>query len=401
MIFVALATRSTRFPLCLNMIGILFVSWIQVIFCPTLLVQSYSVLPQVRTPGLDRSTPEHITSLHRPLLSTLALRSVSNGNLEDDFNSMSTHLLSDDSTTTTTTTTTGQVGRKNFIRGSLIAFSALVDLRPAWGTTVDPKTGIRLPDPGEIENSVPTDWSEEENPISSFSSSDGGGGVGGGGKSESNTQFARLDNTPDSIFYQDPRFVEHVDENAVKLMTEYISETAIRPGRDAVVLDLCSSWTSHIDQRVSEKMTRIAGLGMNAKELERNPSLTDWIVQDLNETPQLSKYETDSFDVVLCQLSIDYLTKPLQVLKEVGRVLKPGGQVHIIFSNRLFLSKAVGLWTGGDDIDHAYYVGSYLHFCNGGFESIQAKDLSTRKAGKDKRIVGDPLFVVTATKAKA
>lgn len=183
-------------------------------------------------------------------------------------------------------------------------------------------------------------------------------------------------------------------------MAEYISNTAIQPGRDSAVLDLCSSWTSHIEANVAGKMTRIAGLGMNAKELEKNTALTDWIVQDLNQNPVLSKYEDESFDVVLCQLSIDYLTKPLQVLKEVGRVLKVGGQVHIIFSNRLFLSKAVGLWTGGDDIDHAYYVGSYLHFCEGGFEDIKAKDLSNRKGGKDRLIVGDPLFVVSATKKK-
>lgn len=281
--------------------------------------------------------------------------------------------------------------RKRFIEASAAAFTAMCGIHPAWSTTIDPKTGIRLPDPGEIEASIPTDWSDEENPITSS---------GAGSDRKSNTQFARLDDKPDSFFYEDPRFVEHVDENAVKLMTEYISNAAIQPGRDAAVLDLCSSWTSHIDANTAGKMTRIAGLGMNAKELDRNTALTDWIVQDLNDNPLLTKYEDESFDVVLCQLSIDYLTKPLQVLKEIGRILKVGGRVHIIFSNRLFLSKAVGLWTGGDDIDHAYYVGSYLHFCEGGFEGIKAKDLSNRKGGGDKRIVGDPLFVVSATKGK-
>jgi hypothetical protein len=82
----------------------------------------------------------------------------------------------------------------------------------------------------------------------------------------------------------------------------------------------------------------------------------------------------------------------------MGRVLKPGGKVHIIFSNRLFLSKAVALWTGADDIDHAFTVGSYLHFCQGGFEQIAARDLSVRN-GREKMIVGDPLYVVTALKA--
>lgn len=78
---------------------------------------------------------------------------------------------------------------------------------------------------------------------------------------------------------------------------------------------------------------------------------------------------------------------------------KPGGKIAIIFSNRLFLSKAVGLWTGSDDIEHSYTVGCYLHYCNGGFENIKAEDLSTRKQkGKEKAIIGDPLYVVTATK---
>lgn len=38
-------------------------------------------------------------------------------------------------------------------------------------------------------------------------------------------------------------------------------------------------------------------------------------------------------------LSIDYLIRPLSVLGEVGRVLRPGGMVAIAFSNRLFIQK--------------------------------------------------------------
>jgi SAM-dependent methyltransferase len=175
-------------------------------------------------------------------------------------------------------------------------------------------------------------------------------------------------------------------------MTNYISQVAIVPETKSV-LDLCSSWTSHISTQVP---LRIAGLGMNAKELEANSILTEWTVQDLNEKTVLP-YQDAAFDVILLQLSIDYLTRPLQVCKEIGRVLKTGGKVHVLFSNRLFLSKAVAVWTGADDIDHAFTVGSYFHFCQGGFEQIEARDLSVRK-GRGKRIVGDPLYVVTAMK---
>ena len=357
-------------------------------FLPILCVQSYTTIPKTFLSDRQKSVLQLSSLSSEDETGWESFLSPSffskNGCECDDDRVASTSLLSDDSVPTSL------LERKRFIEGSAVAFGSLLGIQPAWSTTMDPKTGIRLPDPGEIEASLPSNWETEENPVSSAAS----GNVG------SNTQFARLDNKPDSLFYEDPRFVEHVDENAVKLISEYISNTAIQPGRDSAVLDLCSSWTSHIEGNVAGKMTRIAGLGMNAKELETNAALTDWVVQDLNENPVLSKYENESFDVVLCQLSIDYLTKPLQVLKEVGRVLKVGGQVHIIFSNRLFLSKAVGLWTGGDDIDHSYYVGSYLHFCKGGFEDIKAKDLSNRKGGKDRLIVGDPLFVVSATKRK-
>lgn len=259
--------------------------------------------------------------------------------------------------------------------------------QPANAATRDPKTGILLPSIGEIESAIPQTWDDDDNPFSSSTSS----------SSSSSSDFARLDSSDDKIFYSEPRFVEHVDQQAVDSITSYISNKLLKSGDS--VLDLCTSWTSHISPTKQKELKRVAGLGMNAKEMESNPALTEWIVQDLNEKNKDNvklPYNNESFDVVLCQLSIDYLIHPLEVMKEVSRVLKPGGQVAIIISNRLFITKAVGLWTGSDDIEHVYTVGSYLHY-GGNFSNIMAEDLSTRKK-KNGMIVGDPLYVITATK---
>ena len=125
-------------------------------------------------------------------------------------------------------------------------------------------------------------------------------------------------------------------------MTRYISNDVLRPNDS--VLDLCSSWTSHIlKDKVGDQLKRVSGLGMNEDELKANAILTDYSVVDLNVKPDVKlPYDDSSFDVVLCQLSIDYLIYPLNVLKEVGRVLKPGGKVVILFSNRLFIQKVCG-----------------------------------------------------------
>jgi len=106
-------------------------------------------------------------------------------------------------------------------------------------------------------------------------------------------------------------------------MTKYISNRLLLPGDS--VLDLCSSWTSHISRsRLEElKLKRVAGLGMNAKELEANNALTEWAVKDLNEDKNVKlPYDNESFDVVMCQLSVDYLIHPLEVMREASRVLK-------------------------------------------------------------------------------
>ena len=131
--------------------------------------------------------------------------------------------------------------------------------------------------------------------------------------------FERQDESAEALFYLQPRMVVHIDQATIDALTEYYCEAFFE---GANVLDLMSSWVSHLPE--SPKLGRISGLGMNAEELAANPRLSDWIVHDLNTSPLLP-YEDASFDFVLNAVSIQYLTRPIEVFAEIARVLRPGG----------------------------------------------------------------------------
>jgi len=151
----------------------------------------------------------------------------------------------------------------------------------------------------------------------------------------SDEDFARMDETDDAIFYDQSRLVYHIDDYAVSALTNYYEEH-LKDGDD--VLDICSSWVSHYPK--DKKLGKVVGLGMNEYELKQNPQLSDYVVKDLNKDPTFP-FDDASFDKVTCVVSIDYLNKPLQVCKEVGRVLRPGGEFIISMSNRCFPTKGI------------------------------------------------------------
>ncbi|KAJ4708627.1 S-adenosyl-L-methionine-dependent methyltransferase [Melia azedarach] len=125
--------------------------------------------------------------------------------------------------------------------------------------------------------------------------------------------FQRLDESPDSMFYGIPRFVTHIDDPAIAALTKYYSEVFPPSNTPGVsILDMCSSWVSHFPR--GYKQDRIVGMGMNEEELKKNSVLTDYVVQDLNLNPKLP-FEDNSFDVITNVVSVDYLTKPLEVFK--------------------------------------------------------------------------------------
>ena len=194
--------------------------------------------------------------------------------------------------------------------------------------------------------------------------------------------FERQDPNSDADFYAAPRFVTHIDAGAVRAVSDLYDELAVPDGR---VLDLMSSWVSHLSRRPDGGLVL---LGMNDAELAANPMAEAHVLRDLNQDPELPFFNR-TFDAVTCCVSIDYLVQPIEVLREVARVLRPGGVVVLTFSNRCFPTKAIRGWLQTDDANHLAIVKAYLEQA-GGFGPAAAQ----RRTPED--WPGDPLYAVWA-----
>lgn len=215
--------------------------------------------------------------------------------------------------------------------------------------------------------------------------------------------FGRYDETPDSDFYESPRFVTHIDDKAIGAVTKWYGANFPASGqKDVAILDMCSSWISHFPQGYTAG--RICGLGMNEKELARNAVLTDYVVHDLNANPEMAMFEDESFDVIVNAVSVDYLNQPLKIFRDAHRILKPGGLMACSFSNRCFPTKVIDIWAKTGDVDHVWIVGSYFHYSvPGGFTAPKCDDISPSRNPVDALFGGgsDPMYVVYARKAEA
>ena len=196
--------------------------------------------------------------------------------------------------------------------------------------------------------------------------------------------FRKADSSPDTRFYEQPRFVTHIDDAAIAAVTALYREV-LPPG--GAVLDLMSSWVSHLPPEVEYGM--VIGHGMNAAELAANPRLARWFTQDLNADPTLP-LEDASVDAVTVCVSVQYLQDPVAVFREVARVLRPGGVVAITFSNRCFPTKAVAIWQALGGEDQCRLVSLYLQ--RAGFAEVEAR--APLRGDRS-----DPLWAVTGRMA--
>src|SRR5690606_24235293 len=140
--------------------------------------------------------------------------------------------------------------------------------------------------------------------------------------------FQRYDDTSDADFYAVPRMVTHIDDAAIAAVTRFYGDLLPVGGR---MLDLMSSWVSHLPSE--HTYASVTGLGMNEDELRANGQLTRWVVHDLHQEPKIP-FEDAEFDGAVVTVSVQYLTSPVEVFAEVGRVLVPGAPFAVTFSNR-------------------------------------------------------------------
>ena len=190
--------------------------------------------------------------------------------------------------------------------------------------------------------------------------------------------FHRQDDSADEAFYSIPRMVNHIDDATINEITRFYRE-ALAPEDE--LLDLMSSWVSHLPQDVTYR--KVTGLGMNLDELNANVFLDQVLVHNLNKTPALP-FPDASFNAVMIVVSIQYLTRPFEVFKEIQRVLKTGGRCIVAMSHRLFPTKAIYAFQTLAPQDRVQLVKEYMR--QSGLSEIEFIDRSPENA--------DPLWII-------
>lgn len=200
------------------------------------------------------------------------------------------------------------------------------------------------------------------------------------------THFARIDETDDSLFYSVPRIVTHIDDNGIKAIQAFLN---LYLPKHAAILDLMSSAFSHLPEEFP--CQRVIGLGLNEVELRSNLALDEYVIHDLNAEPRIPFADAEFAGVILTA-SVQYLTKPVQVFREVRRILQPNAPFIVIFSNRMFPTKAVVIWRMTSDEEHVDLVTHYFSQADG-FHDITPFDRTPTVDGYT-----DPVYIVMAKK---
>lgn len=208
------------------------------------------------------------------------------------------------------------------------------------------------------------------------------------------TQRTKLDDTDDTLFYEYPRFVTHVDDGFIQQLTDLYRER-LKP--NTRILDLMSSWVSHLPDEL--EFSHVEGHGLNEEELARNGRLDHYFVQNLNLNPKLP-LEDQSFDAVLNTVSVQYLQYPEAIFSEIHRILKPGGIAIVSFSNRMFYQKAIQAWRDGSEADRVELVQRYFRSVPG----LSQPEVIARQSQVPSFLQmlgmggGDPFYAVIATR---
>lgn len=189
--------------------------------------------------------------------------------------------------------------------------------------------------------------------------------------------FRRRDEGPDELFYAVPRADSHLDAAADAVVTGWYDA---RLPDDGLVLDVFAGARSHLPARCRE----VVGIGLDRAALARNPQLSDRVVHDLNRDPVLP-FGDATLAAAVCTAAVQYVTRPVELLRDLARVLRPGAPFLVAFGTRMYPSKAVLCWRASDDDAHLRLVRGYLDAA-GGYAPPEV--VGTRPDG------GDPVYLI-------
>ena len=205
----------------------------------------------------------------------------------------------------------------------------------------------------------------------------------------------KTDISDDEIFYQQPRFVHHLSDSFRTRLTNLYSEYLLK---HYIILDLMSSWVSHLPSNISYK--KVIGHGMNEAELSSNERLDRFFVQNLNKKQNMP-IEDSSVDVGLIVAGWQYLQYPEKVSLELSRVIKSDSLLIISFTNRAFWTKAPNIWTYSSEEKRIEYVTSVLTSNGWRIEKILNEKTQDKKLFGFYSSESDPFFSVIARNNKS
>ena len=112
------------------------------------------------------------------------------------------------------------------------------------------------------------------------------------------------------------------------LVERRLLDDALRPG--VVALDAgCGRTTRLRDYR--DRIVRLVGVDADEEAGRANPYLDEFLPADLDE---LLPFDDDSFDLVYANFVVEHLARPERAFSEWRRVLRPGGTLVLLTSNR-------------------------------------------------------------------
>jgi SAM-dependent methyltransferase len=113
-------------------------------------------------------------------------------------------------------------------------------------------------------------------------------------------------------------------------------DDALRPG--TVALDAGCGRTTRL-RFYRDRIERLVGVDADEAAGRENASLDEFVVADLDEA---LPFGDESFDLVYANFVVEHLTRPVRALGEWRRLLRPGGRLVLLTSNRASPAMALG-----------------------------------------------------------